>query len=758
MTPVAVAVTLLVPFVAWFPALSDLGVPRPWWPLAISALGLAYVLLARALRPWHRVARVVADAGPLTAVLAAIGCDRRDPALAALAVVMVLPVLAAPGLRRRVTVWVAWAATVPFVVLTANLAGLPESYWYAATLGWGAVLLIGGLGADEVRAGRRGPGAGVRVWWLLPPVVVGAIASLAGLLGSAAGSVHQVGWALIAAAVTAAAAGVLLRTGLLGGIGAALAIGGLDAVVPRSVPDHLWLLLTAAAILMIAADITRSAASAGVALWQRWDLPLFVVAHVSALAALGVSVTLSTSVAETTASCGGLALAVAARWRRWPWAVAGAALILAGSSVAGAGWSALAFAGVAVLATAAAVGRSGWLRTVLQAAGALAAAGAWAAALVWRDSSLLGSVKASSVAAAVLVLIAAAGARTSRAARDWARVWGGLAIAMTLACAAALARSAVPHDARFFVAAALAATAIGCALAASPLRLPLLRETSAVAAIAAALALATGGSAGLYAQTWGATAAGLVTCGIVLAPWTRRAAPDWVRPAVIVAVASTAAALAGGALALPDRTLLVPACALTAVLIVALAIALDRRGLAAATPVPLCAAWLAYASEALTGQPQWYTVPAGAAILAVAGLLRSSRRADGRPVATPDVVALEITGMAMVMAASLVQGFTRGPIYDLIGAGLALALAIWGAGTRVRRRLLGGAVAFCLSLLLLIAVPLVAALPQWSGVAGWLTLAGAGVLAIGAAALLDVTRAAVRRGTRRLADLTKDWE
>ncbi|HEX9033910.1 MAG TPA: hypothetical protein VF834_18880, partial [Streptosporangiaceae bacterium] len=63
-----------------------------------------------------------------------------------------------------------------------------------------------------------------------------------------------------------------------------------------------------------------------------------------------------------------------------------------------------------------------------------------------------------------------------------------------------------------------------------------------------------------------------------------------------------------------------------------------------------------------------------------------------------------------------------------------------------------------LSLLLLIAVPLVAAIPQWSGVAGWLTLAGVGLAALATAALLDVTRAAVKRSAKRLADLTKDWE
>jgi hypothetical protein len=257
---------------------------------------------------------------------------------------------------------------------------------------------------------------------------------------------------------------------------------------------------------------------------------------------------------------------------------------------------------------------------------------------------------------------------------------------------------------------------------------------------------------------WGAVVAGLAASGILLAPWTRRAAPIWVRPTTLVGIGATGVAIGAGAAALPDVVLLVPAFVLSAALIVALAVAFRRPVLSVAAPVPLCAAWLAYASQALTGQPQWFSVPVGAAIIAVAGLLRSARRADGRPVGTPDVVALEITGMGMVMGASLVQAVTRGSLYGLIGVGLALALIGWGALTRVRRRLFGGAIAFGASLLLLIIVPLAPAVPHLGGAAVWLALAGAGVVAIFAAALLDVTRAAARRGVAKFADLTRDWE
>ena len=57
-----------------------------------------------------------------------------------------------------------------------------------------------------------------------------------------------------------------------------------------------------------------------------------------------------------------------------------------------------------------------------------------------------------------------------------------------------------------------------------------------------------------------------------------------------------------------------------------------------------------------------------------------------------------------------------------------------------------------------VGVPLVSAAPHLGGVAVWLALAGAGMVAIVAAALLDTTRAAVRRGVARVADLTRDWE
>ena len=433
-------------------------------------------------------------------------------------------------------------------------------------------------------------------------------------------------------------------------------------------------------------------------------------------------------------------------------------LVVSGAAEAGAGWASLALAGASAASTVLAARSDGRLRLALQMAGALAAAGAWSAGLLWRDVGLAAGAEMSSIAAGVLVLLGAVAARITGAARDWALVWGGTALAVVAAAAVALAQPHVPAGAGRYAAAGLAASALGCGLAAAPLRVPLLRESAAAVAVAAGLALAYGIPADVTVLAWGAVVAGLAASASVLVPWLRRGAPVWVRPALLASVAATGVALGAGVAALPDRHLLVPAFVLAGVQAVTLAAGMHRPALAAAAPIPLCAAWLTYASEALTGQPQWFTVPLGAALLAVAVLLRSARRADDRPVATPDVISLESTGMGLVMGASLVQSIIQGPVYALIGAGLGLAIAVWGALTQVRRRLLGGVAAFAASLLLLIVVPLTSLVPHWGGVTVWLVLAGAGLLAIAAAAMLDVTRTAVRHGAARLRGLTRDWE
>lgn len=482
------------------------------------------------------------------------------------------------------------------------------------------------------------------------------------------------------------------------------------------------------------------------------------VSYAAALISVGLAVTVGSAVPETTTGCGVLAIAVALRMWRWQWAVGSTVLMLAGAADEGPGWASLAFAGLSIAYTVLAARSGGRRRLPLQLAGALAAVAAWAAALVWQDVAAGLAVEVSCLAGGALALLSATAIRVTSVAREWAQVWGGTALALVVASAVALAWPQIPAGAGLFVAAGLAAGALGCGLAAAPMRAALLRESAVAGAVAAGLVWAYGMSASLGALTWGAVVTGLVSSAGALTPWLRQRAVAWLRRALVLSIAATGVALGAGSAALPARYLLIPALVLAGVLAVSLAVGFRQPVLAALTPIPLCAAWLAYASEAVASQPQWLTAPLGAAILAVAVLLRSARRADERPVATPDVIALEVTGMGLLVGASLVQSVTRNPLYALIGVGLGMSIAGWGALTRVRRRLFGGMAAVFGSLLLLIVVPLVPVVSHWGGVLIWLVLAGAGLIAIVAAALLDTTRAAIRHGMTRLTAFTRDWE
>ena len=86
------------------------------------------------------------------------------------------------------------------------------------------------------------------------------------------------------------------------------------------------------------------------------------------------------------------------------------------------------------------------------------------------------------------------------------------------------------------------------------------------------------------------------------------------------------------------------------------------------------------------------------------------------------------------------------------------SLTGWGALTRVRRRAVFGVVATLLSLVLVIAVPLAGVLPGAPPAAIWLGLAGAGVLALVAAASVERGVRLVRRGVDRLDHSTEGWE
>src|SRR4030095_2799608 len=159
-----------------------------------------------------------------------------------------------------------WLASAALVVLLAGRIGIAPRELPLVVLAWGALATVGGLGADDVLAGRRQAGVGVRVAWLVPPVTLGALAipgGLACIVGS--GSVHLSTWALVGAAVYLVIA-FQLRAGSVTAASWALLTFAGTQLWPRDPMGTTLLFVPAVAVLLVAARTVRPR-RAGVDAW-----------------------------------------------------------------------------------------------------------------------------------------------------------------------------------------------------------------------------------------------------------------------------------------------------------------------------------------------------------------------------------------------------------------------------------------------------------------------------------------------------------
>jgi hypothetical protein len=209
---------------------------------------------------------------------------------------------------------------------------------------------------------------------------------------------------------------------------------------------------------------------------------------------------------------------------------------------------------------------------------------------------------------------------------------------------------------------------------------------------------------------------------------------------------------------LPDRALLVPSLAASSLQAAALGVALRLLVPQLLSPLLACGAWWAFASEALDGNPQWYTVPIGLALLAAVGLWRHDRvRHDADP-AAPEIVASELVGIAFLVGAAFVQAVREDVGYAALAAALGLGVVAWGTVTRVRRRLAAGVAVVVAALVVFVGVPMVQLLPAWEGAWLWLLIGGVGAVALLLATALEEGRDLVRRGSQRFGQMTQHWE
>ena len=126
---------------------------------------------------------------------------------------------------------------------------------------------------------------------------------------------------------------------------------------------------------------------------------------------------------------------------------------------------------------------------------------------------------------------------------------------------------------------------------------------------------------------------------------------------------------------------------------------------------------------------------------------------------TEDAILItEAVGVAFLVGSSLFQTVTVGQGFGLIAILLGVLVTMWGIATRVRRRVRVGAGVIGLTGLLLVAVPLAKAIPQFRGITLWATLAGAGAVMIVIAVTLERGRALVQSTMLRIEELMEGWE
>jgi hypothetical protein len=462
-----------------------------------AAIALAYAMATRPSLHRRPLAPLLAmNAVGLSAVGIAVAAPDLWPSIVAVAASICVVAVMGGELRRSFMTWFAWVMSVVLGVLLADAAGVPVASLYQVLMGMGALLLVGGLLADDLVAGGRRPGEGFRIGWLARPAVLGALAVPIGLAFVFPDSPQVYGWWSIAAAGLYLVVAVQLRAGAISGVAEALVVVGIAALLPGG--DARVTVLAAAVLLAVAwaADRLhrllggrhpeRRARSGvdGVARpdpWLRWDVAPLVVAHAVAAYGLAWAVTAGGTgvISETYAGAGALAL-LTALWRRhWAWAIAGPTLVLIGAAVAGPGWLALALAAIAAGCAVAAWRTTGAVRAALQWSTVVAAGWAWAELAVWVAWDFNQWVTATAVVGGVLALTLGAVVRLWRVPPGWLWPLAALAAAGVATAAGAASPAALPSGTPAAIGALLAA-AVAAGLAARPLRLPQLHFVAAL--------------------------------------------------------------------------------------------------------------------------------------------------------------------------------------------------------------------------------------------------------------------------------------
>jgi hypothetical protein len=146
----------------------------------------------------------------------------------------------------------------------------------------------------------------------------------------------------------------------------------------------------------------------------------------------------------------------------------------------------------------------------------------------------------------------------------------------------------------------------------------------------------------------------------------------------------------------------------------------------------------------------------GVGLAATSDLARWQLRGGGSP--GINLLPVDAVAATLIVGPSLVQTVTRSVAYGVLVMTLGGLLVGWGAVTRIRRRLVIGAVTVTSGAAMLLVVPLARVIPQFRGPALWATVIVLGMALIGAAVAIERGRSRLRLTIGRLRELTADWE
>jgi hypothetical protein len=734
----------------------------PWTAAVAAGVGVLGALIVRVV-PWRQARRGVLEwsafllaASAAVMVAFGVGVDRDHWApIVGIALALAVVFVTAPP-RPLAFVWSGWAGVGALSVFLADRFGLGRDWTDTTLAAWGAAALLGGLAVHRTRHGPIPLGSFVRDRLLLPPVVLGAGAFVAGgISGLVDGSSDVVGWTAAGMSLVVLATAVLLPLGALVAAAEVLATAAYVLLAPWDPLERTWTFAPWALLLLGAALATRRSGEWSAA---RWDLPSFFVAHGVGAFAL-VAAFDSRELAVTYTLFSGLSVAVAAVLRRWPWAAAGAVLALVGGIDAGSGWFALVLLVEGVALTVVGLLHSRGARWVLLGLGATALVGAWFDLAEWQRWSAETVYYTTMPVAAVVALVAAASVRgvgRVRVPRELAGVWA-LTGAFVVVGTGVVGVDEVGRRAGGLL---FAGSLVVLAVAAGVTALVVggwMRWTAAGLAAAAWAPAAWAVEVSETAATLIGTTIGLAGLAVALATHGFRPGSVWIRPGAFYATATQLGAAGASISALPDTELLIVALLAAGIGLLALGLLIDRPELYVLSPAPALGAWLLYARDALSADANWFTVPIGFTVLVMVGIVRWIRRGRGGDPVGYDVVAVEFVGMSFLVGSALARTLGGHLWNGVLAIGIGVLVAAWGAVTQVRRRAVFGAVIVVLATVLLIGVPLSGAV-TWRGPILWLTLSVIGITAIVVASALERGHHHVRRVARHIDEMTAGWE